>query len=90
MLTSIAALALLAVLAAPLIAQQSSAAQTSSSSSMSMTSTTMTGTGRPGSVLKLSRANVPMDIPMKQGYVNGNPVFYINTDTSDGCNIRTK
>ena len=24
-----------------------------------------------------------MDIPLKQGYVNGNPVFYINTDISD-------
>jgi len=83
-LTSIAALALLAVLAAPLITQQRSAAQaSSSSSSMNMTSTTTTTTGPPGSVLKLSRANVPMDIPMKQGYVNGNPVFYINTDISD-------
>jgi hypothetical protein len=50
---------------------------------MNMTSTTTTTTGPPGSVLKLSRANVPMDIPLKQGYVNGNPVFYINTDISD-------
>lgn len=81
-LTSIAALALLAMVAAPLITQQRSAAQASSSSSMNMTSSTTT-TGPPGSVLKLSRANVPMDIPMKQGYVNGNPVFYINTDISD-------
>jgi len=82
-LTSIAALALLAVVAAPLITQQRSAAQASSSSSMNMTSTTTAITGPPGSVLKLSRANVPMDIPLKQGYVNGNPVFYINTDISD-------
>jgi hypothetical protein len=48
-----------------------------------MTSTTTTTSGTPGSVLKLSRANVPIDIPMKQGFVNGNPVFYINTDISD-------
>src|SRR6266516_1822430 len=82
-LTSIAALALLAVVAAPLITQQRSAAQASSSSSMNMTSTTTAITGPPGSVLKLSRANVLMDIPLKQGYVNGNPVFYINTDISD-------
>jgi hypothetical protein len=77
-LTSIAALALLAMVAAPLITQQRSAAQASSSSSMNMTTTTTTS-GPPGSLLKLSRANVPMDIPLKQGYVNGNPVFYINT-----------
>src|SRR5712691_11189304 len=83
-LTSISALALLAMIAAPLISQQRSAAQASSSSSMNMTTTaTTTTTGPPGSLLKLSRANVPMDIPLKQGYVNGNPVFYINTDISD-------
>jgi len=81
-LTSIAALALLSMVAAPLITQQLSAAQASSSSSMNMTTTTTTS-GPPGSLLKLSRANVPMDIPLKQGYVNGNPVFYINTDISD-------
>ncbi len=37
----------------------------------------------PGSVFKLSKASVPIDIPLKKGYVNGNPVFYINTDMSD-------
>jgi hypothetical protein len=82
-LTSLAASALLAVVAAPLITQQRSAAQAPSSSSMNITTTETTTTGPPGSLLKLSRANVPMDIPLKQGYVNGNPVFYINTDISD-------
>jgi hypothetical protein len=80
LLTFIVAMALLAMIAAPLLTQQRSAAQ---GSSMNMTSTTTTTTGPPGSVLKLSRANVPIDIPMKQGFVNGNPVFYINTDISD-------
>ena len=80
-LTSIAALALLAMAAVQLVTQQHSAAQTSSS--MNMMTTTNTTTGGPGSVLKLSRASLPIDIPMKQGYVNGNPVFYINTDISD-------
>jgi hypothetical protein len=31
----------------------------------------------------LSRASIPIDIPLKEGFVNGNPVFYINTDVSD-------
>jgi hypothetical protein len=66
-LTSIAAMALLTMIAAPLITQQRSAAQASSSSSMNMTTTATTTIGPPGSLLKLSRANVPMDIPMKQG-----------------------
>src|ERR671911_2625415 len=38
---------------------------------------------RPGSVLKLSRANVPIDIPLAKGYENGNEIFFIATDASD-------
>jgi hypothetical protein len=37
----------------------------------------------PGSVLKLSRANVPIDIPLMKGYENGNEIFFIATDVSD-------
>lgn len=37
----------------------------------------------PGSVLKLSRANVPIDIPLMKGYENGNEIFFIATDASD-------
>src|SRR5215475_11447044 len=37
----------------------------------------------PGTLLKLSRASIPIDIPLRKGYVNGNEVFYITTDTSD-------
>jgi len=36
-----------------------------------------------GSVLKLSRANVPATIPMHQGYYNGGEVHFIITDSSD-------
>ena len=38
---------------------------------------------QPGSLLKLSHANVAVDIPLSKGYVNGNEVFYITTDVSD-------
>jgi hypothetical protein len=38
---------------------------------------------RPGSVLKLSRANVPIDIPLMKGYENGNELFFIATDASN-------
>jgi len=82
LLTSIVAITLIAVIASPLLTQQRSTAQ-APSSPMNMTTSTTTTTGPPGSVLKLSRANVPIDIPMKQGFVNGNPIFYINTDISD-------
>jgi len=36
-----------------------------------------------GSVLRLSRANVPATIPLHQGYYNGGEVFFIITDSSD-------
>ncbi len=36
-----------------------------------------------GSVLRLSRANVPATIPMHQGYYDGGKVFFIITDSSD-------
>jgi len=37
----------------------------------------------PGSVLKLSRASIPIDIPLMKGYENGNEIFFIATDVSD-------
>ena len=36
-----------------------------------------------GSVLRLSRANVPAEIPMHQGYYNGGEVYFVITDSSD-------
>ena len=83
-----AAIVMFSLVAAQVISQQSVIAQMStsqgsnnaSSSSANMATTT---SGAPGSVFKLSRANIPIDIPLKEGFVNGNPVFYINTDISD-------
>jgi hypothetical protein len=40
-------------------------------------------TSAPGSVLKLSRTNVPIDIPLLKGYENGNEIYFIATDVSD-------
>lgn len=37
----------------------------------------------PGSLITLSRANVPATIPMHQGFYNGESVYYIITDSSD-------
>jgi len=37
----------------------------------------------PGSVLKLASANIPIDIPLLKGYVNGKEMFVIATDASD-------
>ncbi len=37
----------------------------------------------PGSDLKLSRASVPIDIPLAKGYENGHEIFFIATDVSD-------
>ena len=37
----------------------------------------------PGSVLKLSRATVPIDIPLIKGFENGNDIYFIGTDVSD-------
>jgi len=37
----------------------------------------------PGSVLRLSRANVPATIPLHEGFYNGDSVYFIVTDSSD-------
>ncbi len=37
----------------------------------------------PGSVLKLASANIPIDIPLLKGYVNGKEMYFIATDSSD-------
>lgn len=43
----------------------------------------------PGSLLTLSRANVPATIPMHQGFYNGDEVYYIITDSSDQTHADT-
>jgi hypothetical protein len=46
--------------------------------------TTPTGsTTSPGSILKLSNANIELDVPLMKGYENGNEIFFIATDASD-------
>jgi hypothetical protein len=42
-----------------------------------------TTTTSQGSVLKLSNANVEIDVPLMKGYENGNEIFFIATDASD-------
>ena len=37
----------------------------------------------PGSVFKLARASIPIDIPLAKGYENGNEIFFIATDASN-------
>ena len=36
-----------------------------------------------GSVLRLSNANIEIDVPMMKGYENGSEIFFIATDSSD-------
>ena len=36
-----------------------------------------------GSILKLSRANVPIDIQLIEGFENGHIIFFIGTNISD-------
>ena len=37
----------------------------------------------PGSILKLAKANVPINIPLSKGYIDGNIAYFIATDASD-------
>lgn len=37
----------------------------------------------PGSILKLAKANVSIDIPISKGYIDGNIAYFIATDASD-------
>jgi len=38
---------------------------------------------KPGSVLKLAKANISIDIPISKGYIDGNIAYFIATDASD-------
>jgi hypothetical protein len=60
------------------IAFPSFAQQTQATQDNNMTSIT-----DPGSVLKLSNANILMDISLIKGYENGNEIYFIATDVSD-------
>jgi hypothetical protein len=69
------------------LANQSRMSSSSSSSSPAIGTTNnnnaTTTIQQTGSLLKLSHANVAIDIPLTKGYVNGSEVFYITTDVSD-------
>jgi hypothetical protein len=39
--------------------------------------------GEPGSVLKLAKSNVSIDIQLSKGYIDGNIAYFIATDASD-------
>jgi hypothetical protein len=66
--------------AASTIAASNQSAAASSSANVTANVTASKG---PGSVLKLSQANVALDIPMMKGYENGHEIFFIATDASD-------
>ena len=38
---------------------------------------------KPGSILKLAKGNVSIDIPIAKGYIDGNIAYFIATDASD-------
>ena len=87
---TIAAAVIFSIIAVTLISQSVMAqigslpeSNITSSSSAANTTTTNMSIRAEDSVFKLSRASIPIDIPLTEGFVNGNPVFYINTDISD-------
>jgi hypothetical protein len=55
----------------------------SETANVTTANSTTTTTTLPGSVLKLSNANVEIDVPLMKGYENGNEIFFIATDASD-------
>lgn len=60
-----------------------SSTSSSNQSAAASSSANITAAEGPGSVLKLSQANVALDIPLMKGYENGNEVYFIATDASD-------
>ena len=60
-----------------------SSTSSSNQSAAASSSTNITAAEGPGSVLKLSQANVALDIPLMKGYEKGNEVYFIATDASD-------
>jgi hypothetical protein len=63
-------------------AQDSQGQQAGSATTANVT-TSAASTASPGSVLRLSNANVEINIPLMKGYENGNEIFFIATDASD-------
>ena len=59
------------------------AASSSNQSAAAASSANITAAEGPGSVLRLSQANIALDIPLMKGYENGHEIFFIATDASD-------
>jgi hypothetical protein len=59
------------------------ASSSNQSAAAAASSANITSAEGPGSVLKLSQANVAFDIPLMKGYENGREIFFIVTDASD-------
>src|SRR5436309_14379380 len=66
--------------AIPSFTQQTPAKQNNSSTNPQGNNTISEA---PGSVLKLSRTSIPIDIPLRKGFYDGNEGFYVVTDASD-------
>ena len=62
---------------------QNSQGQQGGQSTTANVTTSAASTASPGSVLRLSNANVEIDVPLMKGYENGNEIFFIATDASD-------
>jgi hypothetical protein len=67
----------------PLEEQVSGSGQEELSAIDNASTANSTTTTLQGSVLKLSNANVEIDVPLMKGYENGNEIFFIATDASD-------
>jgi hypothetical protein len=60
-----------------------SSSSSNQSAAAAASSANITAAEGPGSVLKLSQANIGLDIPLMKGYENGREIFFIATDASD-------
>jgi hypothetical protein len=65
------------------LTQQTNTTASNQSAAAASSANITAADGEPGSVLKLSQANVALDIPLIKGYENGHEIFFIATDASD-------
>jgi hypothetical protein len=72
-----------AAIAGAVVASQAVQTPASNGSEQTQNPTSNASAQEPGSVLKLSSASVPMDIPMTKAFENGNDIYLIATDASD-------
>jgi hypothetical protein len=95
-LTSVAVLFITAAIGTPsanlatsgqLLQEQAPGSGQEELSETTKVSTANSTTTLQGSVLKLSNANVEIDVPLMKGYENGNEIFFIATDASDNQTV---